>query len=61
MGIDTRTHRGERNKAVDRFIKDIKDIYEIDEIKFDEEVWSSDDMETPIVGRNVIRITVSFL
>jgi len=60
MVIDTRNHRMERTKAVDRFIKDIKDIFEADEVKFEEEIWSSDDLETPIVGKNVIRITASF-
>lgn len=60
MGIDTRSHRCERTKAVDRFIGDIKEIFEVDEISFEEEIWSSDDFETPEVGFNVIRITAKF-
>lgn len=60
MGIDTRNHRMERTKAIDRFIRDIKEIYEANEVKFMEEIWSSDDLETPVVGKNVIRVTASF-
>ena len=60
MGIDTRNHRMERTKAVDRFISDIKEIFEADEVKFVEEIWSSNDSDTPVVGKNVIRVTASW-
>lgn len=60
MGIDTRTHRSERTKAVDRFISDIKEIFEVDEVSFEEEIWSSDDVETPVIGFNVIKVTAKF-
>ncbi|GAH47941.1 unnamed protein product [marine sediment metagenome] len=60
MGIDTRDHRKERDKASKKFISEVKKIYNLSHVSFTDEVWSSDDDGSPLEGCNVVRVTAYF-
>ena len=59
-GIDTRMHRTERSEAVNILLKKIKEIYDIDKMSFEEEMWSADDPECPELGFNVFQVRIKF-